>query len=117
MNATIDFCTALTVQPYGSLECVLKRPESTGIGAQAAFSSSVVDRLLSPECAETRQQIVSTQPDSWIEAHIARWKCAAIAGPLCDRIRDSANSRPKNAPNIPPLTRIQSRCVRVFDSI
>ena len=52
-----------------------------------------------------------------LNPHIAMWKCASIAGPLCDNIRDSANISPKNAPNSPPLTRIQSRCVRVFDSI
>ena len=49
--------------------------------------------------------------------YIPKWKCANIAGPLCDSIRDSAKISPKNAPNRPPLTRIQSRCVRVFDSI
>ena len=53
----------------------------------------------------------------FLDPHIAMWKCASIAGPLCDNIRDSANISPKNAPNSPPLTRIQSRCVRVFDSI
>ena len=50
-------------------------------------------------------------------SYIPIWKCARIAGPLCDSILDSANISPKNAPNSPPLTRIQSRCVRVFDSI
>ena len=54
---------------------------------------------------------------TYSRSYIPMWKCARIAGPLCDNIRDSAKISPKNAPNRPPLTRIQSRCVRVFDSI